>query len=171
MRLQASPGPVLSPPSELRVRDQQQETISHGLQESDHVCVAVFTGQIHGPTVRIVPGLRVRLVLHQQPHRVQVARPGRVVQRGGPGAAVRHVGIRSVVQQHLRHRRAAHHHHLCDNTTTGTHTQHLKAGKKNESFIVYNEYYRGAFRSREWMVKKNKKTTLDQMIILLSRLY
>lgn len=113
--------PRFFPPSELRVQDQQQETISHTLQKSDHVCVAVFSGQIHGPTVRIVPGLRVRLVLHQQPHRVQVARPGRVVQRGGPGAAVRHVGIRSVVQQHLRHRRAAHHHHLCYNTTTGAH--------------------------------------------------
>lgn len=87
------------------------------LQIFNHRCVTVLSGQVDGPTALAVPGFRVGQMLHQEAHGTQMARPGRVVQRGGAGASVRYVGVRSVTQQGQGHRLAPHHHHLQKNST------------------------------------------------------
>lgn len=87
------------------------------LQENTDLRVSALPGHISGQPVVIVLGPRVGPSLHQEPNRLQEARLGRVVQRRGPRAAVRHVRVCSALQQEVGHRRAAHHHHLHQNNT------------------------------------------------------
>lgn len=80
------------------MRQNSMGVVLQGFQKSHHVCVTLVPGQIDGPPVRLVPGVRVGREPHQEPDGVQEAAPGRVVQRRGPGGAVSHVRVRSVVQ-------------------------------------------------------------------------
>lgn len=60
--------------------------------------MAFVPGQIDRPAVPLVPGVRVGPEKHQEPHGIQEAAPGCVMQRPGPGAPVSHVRVRSVVE-------------------------------------------------------------------------
>lgn len=97
----------------LKKEKPKNKSPSQRLQEGHDVCVAVFAGHIHGPTVGAVPGLQRGAEEDQNPHGVSEAAPGRVVQRRAPGARVGYVRVAAPGQQQLGHRRATHHHHLC----------------------------------------------------------